>query len=234
MAAPYIPSNEPIFDSRTNAINLAWLKLFSDLADGVTAVPWANIDFTGSSFADILTRSASVISSGTLPLTRLSGITTSQLAAAAGILLSQLAFTGTADGNHFLRGDSTLATITKTAFCFGTGAIAAGATNFVGTIGNNAVEANVRMVAPCAGTIRNLYVVTDAAPGAGQTFIYTIRKNGADGAITCTLSGAAATTGNDTTNTATVAAGDTFDVKVVISAAAAAAHHAISLELATA
>lgn len=218
----------------SDGANFVWQQLKNANVDVAAAIDWTKISKAGSSLADLTTRSAADLSSGTLLLARLSGITTTQLAAAAGILLAQLAFTGTADANHFLRGDSTLATITKSVFCFGTGAIAAGATNYVGAIGNNAVEANVRMVAPVAGTLRNLYVVADAAPGAGQTFIYTVRKNGADDTITCTLSGAAATTGNDTTHTDSVAAGDTFDVKVVISAAAAAAHHAISLELATA
>ncbi len=66
---------------------------------------WAQINKATSSFADITTRSASDITSGTLPLARLSGITTSQLSASAGITKAQLAITGTADGSKFLGDD---------------------------------------------------------------------------------------------------------------------------------
>jgi hypothetical protein len=52
---------------------------------------WAQVDKTVSSLADITTRSAADLSSGTLPLARLSGITTSQLSASAGITNAQLA-----------------------------------------------------------------------------------------------------------------------------------------------
>lgn len=57
---------------------------------------WAQVDKTTSSFADITTRSASVINAGTLPLAQLSGITTTQLSATAGIVDTQLATISTA------------------------------------------------------------------------------------------------------------------------------------------
>lgn len=91
MTTPFIPSDRPLVDPRTGAIDFGWLFLFKTLASGVTSVPWGNIDFTGSNFNDLLTRSASDLSSGTVPLARLSGITTTEIAAAAGILISQLA-----------------------------------------------------------------------------------------------------------------------------------------------
>lgn len=72
---------------------------------------WGQIDKTTSSFADITTRSASDISSGTLPLARLSGITTTQLSASAGITLSQLAITGTPTGFKYLRDDFSWQTV---------------------------------------------------------------------------------------------------------------------------
>jgi hypothetical protein len=46
------------------------------------AIGWSKIDKTGSSLADLSTRSAGDLSSGTLPLARLSGITDVQIAAA--------------------------------------------------------------------------------------------------------------------------------------------------------
>jgi hypothetical protein len=72
---------------------------------------WAQINKATSSFADITTRSASDISSGTLPLARLSGITTSQLSASAGIVQGQLAITGTPTGSKYLRDDFSWQTV---------------------------------------------------------------------------------------------------------------------------
>lgn len=51
---------------------------------------WAQIDKTTSSLADITTRSASDLSSGTLPLARLSGITNTEISASAAIAYSKL------------------------------------------------------------------------------------------------------------------------------------------------
>jgi len=52
---------------------------------------WAQINKTTSSLADITTRSAADLNSGILPLARLSGITTTELSATAGITNAQLA-----------------------------------------------------------------------------------------------------------------------------------------------
>lgn len=87
----FIPSEAPIIDPRTGAISFQWLKLFSDLTNGQGNIPWGNIDFTGSTLTDLATRSAAALNTGTLPLARLSSITTTQLSASAAIALSQLA-----------------------------------------------------------------------------------------------------------------------------------------------
>jgi len=76
---------------------------------------WGQINKATSSFADITTRSASDITSGTLPLARLTGITTSQLSASAGITQGQLAITGTPDGSKFLGDDFSWKSISATA-----------------------------------------------------------------------------------------------------------------------
>ena len=62
---------------------------------------------------------------------------------------------------------------------------------------------------PTAGTISNLYVVLqDGNPGGGtKAWAFTLRKNGGDTTLTCTIS-ASGTTGNDTSNSVSVAAGD--------------------------
>lgn len=101
---------------------------------------WAQINKATSSLADITTRSASDLSSGTVPLARLSGITTAELSATAGITngqlagsiaysklsltgsilnadlagsiaIGKLAITGTPDGTRFLRDDGSWQTV---------------------------------------------------------------------------------------------------------------------------
>ncbi len=55
------------------------------------------------------------------------------------------------------------------------------------------------------------------APASGQTFAFTVRVNGADTALTCTITGVG-TTCNDTTHTAACTAGQTYSVKSITSA----------------
>ena len=76
------------------------------------------------------------------------------------------------------------------------------------------------LVAPRAGTIRNLRCHLGVAPGGADTVINTVRVNAADSITTCTIS-AANTTCADTTNTAAVAAGNRLSVMSVSSAGTA-------------
>jgi len=66
-----------------------------DIVDGdvkdSAAIGWSKVSKTGSSLADLDTKDASALTSGTLSLDRLSGITTTQLSATAGITSDQLA-----------------------------------------------------------------------------------------------------------------------------------------------
>jgi hypothetical protein len=62
-----------------------------------------------------------------------------------------------------------------------------------------------------AGIIKNLFVETDLAAELGKDIVITVRKNGVDQTLTCTLS--EATTANDTANSFSVAAGDKISVK---------------------
>jgi len=64
-----------------------------------------------------------------------------------------------------------------------------------------------------AGTLKNLYIKLNAAPGAGDSFKFTVTLNGADTALTCTISGAVDTIGHDTTHTVAVVPGDTVGLK---------------------
>ena len=53
--------------------------------------PWAGVLKAGSTLADLETKSAADLTSGILPLARLSGITNAEIAAAAGIVDTKLA-----------------------------------------------------------------------------------------------------------------------------------------------
>lgn len=86
----YIPSGKPIVDPRTGAVDIAWLKFFDTINAAITSSAWTSLNFAGSSLADIVTRSASALNSGTLPLARLSGITNTEIAAGAAIAWSKL------------------------------------------------------------------------------------------------------------------------------------------------
>jgi hypothetical protein len=105
--------------------NLTTLGTIATGTWNATAIAWAKVDKTGSSLADLATRSAADLNSGTLPLARLSGITNTEIAAGAAIAysklnltgailnadlagsiaLSKLSITGTPDGTKFLRDD---------------------------------------------------------------------------------------------------------------------------------
>lgn len=83
----------------------------------------------------------------------------------------------------------------------------------------NATESYVSCVAPCAGTISDFYVNFSVAPGAGN-YVLTLRKNGVDTTVVCTVTNPA-TSASDTTHSFTVAAGDYITIKSVDTGAAA-------------
>jgi hypothetical protein len=80
---------------------------------------------------------------------------------------------------------------------------------------SSSTETNVDIDSPAAATIQNFAVQMSAAPGVGNSVVYTWRKNAASTTITCTISGASATSCNDLTHTLTVAQGDLLDIQVV-------------------
>lgn len=100
------------------------------------------------------------------------------------------------------------------------GALSTGATSYGPMQGFNnganfvSTEASISTVMPTAGTFSNFYIRSTTAPGAGKSYTYTLRKNGADTAVTATMSDAA-TTATDSTNSVTYAAGDTISIKAV-------------------
>ncbi len=99
----------------------------------------------------------------------------------------------------------------------GTGVTLAGTLFFpyVGGLIANATESSVDLEAPNAATISNFYIQLSVALGALNTTVFTWRKNGADTALTCSITGASATTCNDVAHSFTVAQGDLLDIKAV-------------------
>lgn len=66
---------------------------------------------------------------------------------------------------------------------------------------------NAGTIIPTAGTINNAYVVLGGTPGAAKSYTATLVKNTVDTALVVTVSGTN-TTGNDTTHSVSIAAGD--------------------------
>lgn len=102
--------------------------------------------------------------------------------------------------------------------------VPAASTRYLSAAGQQVLEPDAFVVAADPGRVRQLLVQTDAAPGAAQTYTYTVRKNGVSTVMTGTISGAASfqvVLAQDFT----VSAGDTLSISLVTSAAAAAARH---------
>ena len=97
--------------------------------------------------------------------------------------------------------------------------------------GFSATESQANVVIPQSGTIKNLYVNLQAAPGAGKSYTFTVRKNGSDTVVTTgAVTGASTTTGNDTTHSVTVAAGDVVTISIVPSGTPTATTVQIAVE----
>ncbi len=77
----------------------------------------------------------------------------------------------------------------------------------------NATESVVEIIAPCAGTINNLYIIADAAAGSGKTWAITLVQNTTPTSLTASFSGTTAKTGNDTTHSVSINAGDTLSIQ---------------------
>jgi hypothetical protein len=79
---------------------------------------------------------------------------------------------------------------------------------------SSTTEANVDQAAPDSATISNFYAQVSIAPGAGNTFVITLRDGAASKSVTCTISGASATSCSDLTHSFTPAAGDLLDWQI--------------------
>lgn len=136
------------------------------------------------------------------------------------ILLETLSTWGHYEHQNFSSGTSTVAVNTTTYL----------APIFRSTFGGFISVEVYRSIVVRKGTLKNLIVLAGAAPGAGETFVYTVRVNGVNTAMTVTLSGAAQLTGTDVVNVVQIDAGDRITLKCVTSAAAAVTTHAASFD----
>jgi len=73
-------------------------------------------------------------------------------------------------------------------------------------------EINRQIVFPCAGTLDNMTVLNSTGPGSGDTRTFTVRKNGSGTNLAVTLSDFE-TTGEDTVDSVTIAAGDLLSIQ---------------------
>ncbi len=100
--------------------------------------------------------------------------------------------------------------------------VTAGVTRYFGGGPSSTAETDVQCVMTSAGTITKFRVQCTSAPGVGQTFTFTVRKNAVDTTMTGTISGNATfDTGEITTNPVSFSAGDSISIKCVGSAGSA-------------
>lgn len=111
------------------------------------------------------------------------------------------------------------------------GTVGAGATGYLAEWGNTLNEEDCAWRAPCAGHIVGFYVAPTAAPGAAQSFTYTVRKNGSGTTLTGQITGASTFELEQWcgVNPIPVSRGDRFAMELVTSAGAAASYHNGSL-----
>jgi len=90
----------------------------------------------------------------------------------------------------------------------------AGATRYcsMGFLPVTAIESNVQIPMQ-AGTISNLRVIIDTAPGFSSAWTITVRKGAADTAVTCDV-GPSHTTCDDTTHSVSFAGGDLISIAI--------------------
>lgn len=134
---------------------------------------------------------------------------------AGGLVLITSAFTSTT--SQFIIGSTS-------------GTVASSTTTYLGVNGAQGTENNTLCPVAFTGVINRVRVDVTAAPGAGQTFTYTLEHNGSDSIITGSISGASSFAFTSTT-ALNVAQGDWLSIKLVTSGSATAANHRYCIEI---
>jgi hypothetical protein len=79
--------------------------------------------------------------------------------------------------------------------------------------GSSATEASVQQPMAVAGTLNGFYVRINSALAVTNSETYTVRRNGVDTTLTCTITNAsAAVTCSDTTHSVSFSAGDLISI----------------------
>lgn len=76
-------------------------------------------------------------------------------------------------------------------------------------------QVNIQSPIPCDGTISHMYTILTVAPGVGNSRLTALMVNGSASALSVTISDAN-TTGNDTSNSVSVSAGDLVSVRSTV------------------
>jgi hypothetical protein len=76
----------------------------------------------------------------------------------------------------------------------------------------SSTERRVQNIMPTAGTVKSFYIFVETAPSVGASWTFTLRKNGVDTAVTCTVAGTAQVC-SDATHSASFVAGDLISVR---------------------
>lgn len=125
-----------------------------------------------------------------------------------------------------------IAALQTSMITFASNGIAAGAIEYMGPSSSSASAAKANMVMPFACTLKNMYVVAETAPGAGQNNVYTLFKNGVGQTLAATMADTASTA-SDTSNSVTFVAGDTVTVRLVLSGSSlSTTTHHVGIEVA--
>lgn len=94
------------------------------------------------------------------------------------------------------------------------------ATNYCGADGGQGVAWNAAdilyVVCPIAGTIKNLYAMANGVAGAGNSYTLTLMVNGVASSLAAIITGAVSASGNDTSHSVSVNAGDVLSFRSTI------------------
>jgi hypothetical protein len=90
-------------------------------------------------------------------------------------------------------------------------------TRYVDSIDINATETSVGNIIPLTGTLLNLYINVTANSLNSGTVVFTIMKNGSATSVTKTVNAGVTGIVSDTTNTASITAGDRITLRIVTS-----------------
>ncbi|WP_337186571.1 hypothetical protein [Phenylobacterium sp.] len=107
---------------------------------------------------------------------------------------------------------------------------ASGAALFMalGGLGSDNAEGDVQVIAPTSGTISKIRARRNTAPGGIEEVTYTLRVNGVDSALSCTISGS--DTQDSGAASVAIAAGDLLSIGVTISDLPASSVGGVSLD----